>query len=93
VVLARKTAHRRTITGQGYDVLGSFRLPEQDWRLPCYKPLLVKLDAFEAEHRSDAKALQIAREAREEVALFRNNAHAFGYVFYAMRPRTHMAPR
>ena len=63
---------------------GSFALPDSDWEDGYYAELSRRLPALRAKYaQPDARAVLDAEQ--EEIAVFRERAGSFGYVFYALR--------
>lgn len=78
-------ANLRAIVAAGYELSGSFALPESDWEEGYYAELARRIPALRARHAEpEARALLDATE--EEIAVFRERAGGFEYVFYVMRP-------
>jgi hypothetical protein len=78
-------ANLRSLEALGYQVLGTFPLPDADWEDDYYAELSRRIPALRAEHaQPEARAVLDAEE--EEIAVFRERAGSFGYVFYVARP-------
>jgi SAM-dependent methyltransferase len=67
---------------QGFRPLGYFPLPTPCWVEGFYEPLEASLPAFLARQGSRAEAETLAREVREEAALYRRFGDQVGYGFY-----------
>lgn len=71
----------------GYDILGSFTLPAEDWWTHYYNPLSVRLERFEKEFAGAREVQPIFETNREEIELHRRFPETYGYVFYAAQKR------
>lgn len=71
----------------GFELSGSFFLPQSAWMLPYYGPLLERLPAFEAAHAGDKSAALIASMERREIEVFQEYSDSYGYAFYVGRMR------
>ena len=77
-------AHERNLSAleaHGYQVLGSFFLPDADWEDGYYAELSRRLAPLRAEY-AQAEARAVLEAAAEEIAVFRRREGSFGYVFY-----------
>ena len=68
----------------GFDVLDHFTLPPEAWWDEYYTPLLERMARLAPDADPDLAAA--IAETRREIELFRRCGHAYGYVFYLMRP-------
>lgn len=66
----------------GYTPLAHFVLPDDCWETHYYGPLERRMTTFAAEHQGEMEAESLLGEFREEIALWRNHRHEYGYVFY-----------
>ncbi|TVM15191.1 class I SAM-dependent methyltransferase [Oceanidesulfovibrio indonesiensis] len=78
-------ANRDAMEAAGFEVLGDFTLPPEDWWANYYTPLLENLAGFEAKYAGDEAARAVAAAERAEIELFREHGEAYGYVFYVGR--------
>jgi ubiquinone/menaquinone biosynthesis C-methylase UbiE len=69
----------------GYDVVDHFVLPEAAWWDDYYGPLEAKLPALKDKYAGDTAALAIVGSSESEIAMRRDHAAAYGYVFYVAR--------
>lgn len=77
-------ACRRLVRESGYALLGDFVLPESAWWDDYYAPMAARLDALAPRLAGDAVAEAVLREHREEIAMWREFAGWYGYVFLVM---------
>jgi SAM-dependent methyltransferase len=76
-------ANLRALAAHGYEVLGSFTLPDADWEDGYYAELSRRLPALRAKcTQPESRAVLDATE--EEIAVFREREGSFGYVFYVV---------
>lgn len=73
------------IAASGFDLVGSFRLPEAAWWDDYYRPLETRLEEFAAEHAGDPEAMELVEGVKREIAVYRDHAAEYGYVFFVMR--------
>ncbi|MFW5734546.1 MAG: class I SAM-dependent methyltransferase [Oceanidesulfovibrio sp.] len=78
-------ANRLAMEAAGYDVLGSFTLPSEDWWESYYTPLLENLAAFEKKHAGEEIAQSVAAMERREIEIYREYGGWYGYVFFVGR--------
>ena len=76
--------NQRAIEGAGYELLGSFVLPDEDWRDGYYDLLASRIEALRAECETAEDAAVLDETARE-IEVFEKRAGSYGYVFYVMR--------
>lgn len=69
----------------GYRPEGHFVLPESDWTDEYYDPMERLLAEKSREWADQPEGLAVIKEAREEIALYRNHSAYFGYAFFVMR--------
>ncbi|NUQ61814.1 MAG: methyltransferase domain-containing protein [Pirellulales bacterium] len=74
-----------TLRSCGFDPLGHFTLPPEDWSENFYRPLEERLRHFRTEHATDPDAQTLADEEEREIELWRNHGDSYGYVFYVGR--------
>lgn len=73
------------IRTSGYDEIGHFVLPEQDWLRYYYEPLEKTVAAFRMQYKNNADAQAICDETEVEIAMYRTYSDWYGYVFYVMK--------
>lgn len=69
----------------GYEMLGTFVLPESCWEEEYYKPLEGRYDDFLDRHQDSEIAEQLVNADREEISLFRKYKAYYSYGFYIAR--------
>jgi SAM-dependent methyltransferase len=77
-------ANEIVIAEAGYELLGSFVLPETEWWDDYYTPIDERIATLR-EQRSDEGWLAALSAAEEEAAIVRDCGGTFGYVFYVMQ--------
>jgi len=80
-------ANRALFEKAGYEILGHFTLPIEDWWTHYYEPLSLRLDRFEREHAGVEEARALFAAVRREIAVFRSDPESYGYVFFVARSR------
>lgn len=73
------------IKAAGYEILGEFNLPEDDWWATYYAPLEAKLDALETKYANDQIAALPIEHTRKEIEIRRKFPQLYNYRFYATR--------
>lgn len=73
-----------TATAAGYTVTATYLLPASDWLEAYYAPLYSRAAQADPE---DPHAVAAAEGAREEIRLYRDHGHEYGYVGYVLCPR------
>jgi len=66
----------------GFETLGSFVLPREDWEIEFYGPLKKRM----RELRGDPKFAPVIEETEEEIRLYETFGDSYGYVFYVLAP-------
>jgi hypothetical protein len=69
----------------GFELLGSFTLPESDWWDEYYGPLDARLPRFAEKYAGDPEALRVVDSIREEIEVYREFSDYYGYAFFVMR--------
>ncbi len=72
----------RAAEGLGYRFRAARLLPRWAWERDFYTPMAEVIAEIEAEGPEELRA--VAREHREEIALFRRHGDVFGYVFFVL---------
>ena len=75
---------RRIVQAAGYDLLGDFVLPEAAWWDDYYTPMEQRVALLAERYAGDPVAEAVLQEARDEMALHRDYAAYYGYVFLVM---------
>ena len=70
---------------KGWEVVGTFHLPEEGWIDGYYAPLRERLAEFRRQHVGDAEALAVAAMSEQEMELFDTYSDYYGYAFYVLR--------
>ncbi len=78
-------ARRRAIEEAGYTLLEEFPLAREGWWDAYYKPILERLDAFEARHADHQAAMDVVKHHRTEIDLFHRYEDVYGYTFFIMK--------
>lgn len=82
-------ACRALVRDAGYALLGDFVLPEAAWWDDYYTPLARRLDRLSPKYAGDPVAEAVLEEGRREIAIYRDYASYYGYVFLVMElPRS-----
>ena len=68
----------------GYTLLGDFVLPEAAWFDDYYGPMAQRIEVVAARHEGDPVAGAVLDEAREEIAVYREFADCYGYLFIVL---------
>jgi SAM-dependent methyltransferase len=79
--------NERRIEAAGFEMRGSFLLPETDWWDSYYTPIEAKLPELRDKYREEPDALAVLHEQQEEIDLYRQFSDHYGYVFYFAKPR------
>jgi len=82
--MARIEANIGRARAAGFCVLDHFTLPPEAWWDEYYTPLEERMARLAPDADPDLAAA--SAETRREIELFRRCGHAYGYVFYLMRP-------
>lgn len=83
--MRHENANAEAMRGQGYELLGFFRLPEADWWDVYYADLTVRLEAFEMQYGSTDEGRSIVDEQRREFDIMRRFGDTCGYTFFVAR--------
>src|SRR5262245_19674618 len=75
---------RAAVTRSGLRLLGDFVLPEAAWWDHYYLPMEARLAELQDVHRDDAVANAVFDDCAREIALYRDYASFYGYVFLIM---------
>ena len=69
----------------GYEVVGHFIFPPTAWTEPYYDPMEERIAEKAQDWSGIADAEAVLREARDEIAIFRQHSDYFSYAFFVMR--------
>lgn len=78
-------ARRKTISENGYRLVGDFVLPRVGWWENYYMPLGAVLERFRVAHAGDQEALDVANRSQFEIDIYRRYPEHFGYGFFVMQ--------
>lgn len=81
--VAEKT---KQIEQAGYEVLGSFLMPREDWRA-FYGALGENLEKMRKKYGSRKEALQVIEMMKREIDMYEAHSDEYGYAFFAMRKK------
>ncbi|WP_241648039.1 hypothetical protein [Methanoculleus taiwanensis] len=71
----------------GYEVVDSFRLPASAWWDDYYAPFCEKLTDIRASAPGNPDAGAVVANFEHEIAVYREHADEYGYVFLILRRR------
>jgi SAM-dependent methyltransferase len=71
----------------GYEVLGHFALPDEEWWTHYYSPLEGKLKKAREEYAEDEEGQAVIAMIRREIEMKRKHDDVYGYVFFIARPK------
>jgi ubiquinone/menaquinone biosynthesis C-methylase UbiE len=69
----------------GYEPLGHFTLPYEDWWTGYYTPIAARISALRSKYEGVPEALAQLDDEEQEAEMYRRHSDDYGYVFYAMR--------
>lgn len=75
-------ACRRSALEEGYEVIATYRLPDEDWWREYYSPLTARLDALGSVE--DGVLADVVAEERREIDLRRDHGDEYGYTGFVM---------
>ncbi|MDP2123208.1 MAG: class I SAM-dependent methyltransferase [Parvibaculum sp.] len=81
--MATVAANSAAAERAGYDIIGTFALPPEDWWAEYYTPMRARIADMRETYGAAAKAVLDQKEA--EIALFERNPGPYSYVFYVLR--------
>ncbi len=67
---------------EGYEVIATYRLPDEDWWREYYSPLTARLDALGSVE--DGVLADVVAEERREIDLRRDHGDEYGYSGFVM---------
>jgi SAM-dependent methyltransferase len=74
----------------GFDLIDHFTLPPEAWWDEYYTPLEQRMAQLAP--GAEAELAAVIDETRREIELYRRYGHAYGYVFYLLRPSRSREP-
>lgn len=80
--IATLSGNVATMQRAGYEVIASFKLPENCWIENYYAPQEKIMEDFLKAHPGNAAAESLVAEQREEADLYRRFKEFYGYAFY-----------
>lgn len=76
------------IIGQeGYDLMGSFTLPESGWWDDFYKPLRRRINLLRHKYKGNREASAVLDASKQEIDMYKKYSPYYGYVFYLMQSK------
>ncbi len=75
----------RQIREAGYEVLGTFELPAEDWWRDYYTPLRARCAKLREQAAASPDLACVLDAAEEEIAMYERHGSSYGYVFYILR--------
>lgn len=75
---------RTMVADKGFELIGDFVLPADDWWESYYLPLASRLDAL-GPTIADPALAEVAALTRREIAVFRDHGDSYGYITMALR--------
>ena len=69
----------------GFEIKGSFHLPESSWREGYLRPLENRLRSLRERYCSDQERLDFIESIQKEIDIYRKHSSYYGYIFYLMR--------
>ena len=69
----------------GYGLISHFTLPESAWWRHYYTPMAEKLPALRKKYADHPAALEVIELHEQEISLYRQYSHVYGYEFYVMQ--------
>ena len=77
----------KIITEAGYDLVESFRLPDDAWWDNYYTPLEARLVIMREKYEGNSIAMQLIDTVQEEINIARKFGDYYGYIFYILMKR------
>jgi ubiquinone/menaquinone biosynthesis C-methylase UbiE len=77
----------RMIQEAGYEIAGSFRLPDEAWWKEFYDPLQVKMERLGKGYADASDARAILDMTQKEIDLFREYSDHYGYQVFLLRKK------
>jgi ubiquinone/menaquinone biosynthesis C-methylase UbiE len=69
----------------GYELIGSFSLPESTWWDSYYRPVETEIEAMRRKYPGNERVEDLCRRMERETDMYRKYAKYYGYVFFVMR--------
>jgi SAM-dependent methyltransferase len=77
----------KTISKNGFDIIGHFTLPDVAWLEHYYNPLEKRLAVLLKQYASDPDWVTVLDSFQREIEIYRRYSDYFGYIFYVMQRR------
>jgi len=77
--------NKKMILENGYELIGSFQLSENDFLDPYYNPLESRLIQLRKKYPDNEEAAAVIEEVQLEIDLYRKYHAYYGYTFYIMK--------
>lgn len=71
----------------GYDVIGSFILPEESWWENYYLPLKERCKFFKETEPENKELMELIKENEIDMEMYKKYSKEYGYVFYILRKK------
>ncbi len=69
----------------GYEVMGTFILPERSWWDNYYNPLKERCELLKGEEGNNSELMAFIEETELEMELFKKYSSSYNYIFYVMK--------
>jgi SAM-dependent methyltransferase len=79
--------NREIIRRAGYDMVGSFILPESVWQHGFYKPYQARLDLLKQKYAGNSEVSQVLADRQPEIDMYNKYSRYYSYIFYLMRSK------
>jgi SAM-dependent methyltransferase len=77
--------YEAAIRSHGYEIVGTFTLPEEFWWSEYYEPLQERIRDLRHRYEGDQRALELLAREQQEVDLYRRYMSWYGSAYFAMR--------
>lgn len=82
----RTVGEVRAMAGSsGWEVVGSFHLPDDAWWDDYYTPMLERMAGLKILHAEVPEALEVYARCEAEADMFRRYSRSYGYAFFVLR--------
>ena len=69
----------------GYDIIGSFELPEDEWWDEYYGPLEKRIQSFSVKYADNPAVMSVLDKERREVEFFKKSKKWYGSAFFVLQ--------
>jgi serine/threonine-protein kinase HipA len=83
--IASEAVNAARAAAAGYDVLGTFRLPAEDWWTEYYTPMERRIEQLRPAASTDIELCAELAEHEQEISMYTRYGSSYGYVFYLLR--------